>query len=158
MADEIEAEEELPDEQNQKVVEQEHLDLKVYTLINQDLSGYVEDIQDSYARVRLVTTEAMIADKRELVHSGFIFSAASFCAAAAINKPNTILAVAKCNFLAPIKVGDEIVFEARALHNATRKRNVSVTGTLLGRIKVFESEFSFVVTDKHPLSLTMQTE
>ncbi|GHS89988.1 hypothetical protein FACS189487_11200 [Campylobacterota bacterium] len=118
----------------------------------------IEDIQESYAKVRLLTTDEMAVDRRGLVHSGFVFAAANFAAIAAVNKPNVVLAVAKCNFLAPLKVEDEVIFEARAMQNTTRKRNVIVTGTILSKIKVFEGEFAVVVTDRHTLSLQLQDE
>lgn len=130
----------------------EFLEPKTHELINQSLCGILEDLQDGYAKVKLATTEEMIADKKGLVHSGFIFSAANFAAVSAINKPNVILAVSRCNFLAPIKVEDEVIFEATAVHNTTRKRDVRVIG-LMGGIKVFEGEFSVVVLEKHVLGL-----
>jgi acyl-CoA thioesterase len=132
----------------------ERQELKTHVLLNQSLCGYVEDIQDDYAKVRLVATEEMIADKRGLIHYGFIFGAANFAAVAAVNKPNALMAVARCNFLAPLKLGDEAVFEARAMQSATRKRTVEITGTI-GKIKIFDGEFSLVITDRHPLNLNL---
>ncbi|MDR1911900.1 MAG: PaaI family thioesterase, partial [Helicobacteraceae bacterium] len=80
----------------------EHLDLKTHAQINQNLCGFIEDIQDGYAKVRLVASEEMIVDKRGMIHAGFLFNAASFAAIAAINKPNVVLVVARCNFLAAL--------------------------------------------------------
>jgi acyl-coenzyme A thioesterase PaaI-like protein len=87
-----------------------------------------------------------------MIHAGFLFNAASFAAIAAINKPNVVLVVARCNFLAALKVADEVIFEARAMQNTARKRAVTVEGPI-GKIKVFDGEFSAGVTDRHTLSL-----
>ncbi|MDR2638928.1 MAG: PaaI family thioesterase [Helicobacteraceae bacterium] len=154
MADE-ESEEELEQESYppQSAVK-EHLELKTYNLINQELCGYAEDIQDGYAKVRLVASEAMVVDRRGLIHSGFVFCAANFAAAAAINKPNVLLATTRCNFLAPLKIGDEVVFEASSMQNTARKRTVTVVGSI-GKIKVFDGEFSVVITERHALSLNI---
>lgn len=135
----------------------EFLELKTHDLLSQSLCGILEDLQDGYAKVKLVTTEEMIVDKKGLIHSGFIFSSANFAAVAAINKPNVVLAVSRCNFLSPLKVEDEVIFEATAIHNTTRKRDVKVVGTMNG-IKVFEGEFSIVVLEKHVLSLQLSTD
>ncbi|MDR1451289.1 MAG: PaaI family thioesterase [Helicobacteraceae bacterium] len=158
MAEET-AEEELGEEKRSTRTDagKERLELKAYNLINQELCGYVEEIQDGYAKVRLIASDDMVVDKRGLIHSGFIFCAANFAAAAAINKPNVLLAAARCNFLAPLKVGDEVVFEASSMQNATRKRVVTVSG-LIGKIKVFDGEFSAVVTEKHALSLNIMDQ
>lgn len=135
----------------------ELLELKTHDMLSQNLCGVLEDLQDGYARVRLVTTEEMIVDKKGLVHSGFVFASANFAAVAAINKPNVVLAVSRCNFLAPLKVEDEVVFEAHAIHNTTRKRDVKVVGEM-NHIKVFEGEFSVVILDKHVLSLQLSSD
>lgn len=135
----------------------EFLELKTHELIDQSLSGVLEELQDGYAKVKLSTRDDMAVDKKGLVHTGFIFASANFAAVAAINKPNVVLAVSKCNFLAPLKVDDEVIFEANVIHNTTRKRDVMVIGTM-NSIKVFEGEFSVVVLDRHVLSLQLATD
>ncbi|MDR0665246.1 MAG: PaaI family thioesterase [Helicobacteraceae bacterium] len=151
----IENEESVEEDVLERVgIDQESLDLRTYNLINQVMCGYVEDIKDGYAKTRFIAVEDMSVDKRGLIHSGFVFSAANFAAAAAVNKSNVITATARCNFLAPLKIGDEVVFEANSLQTATRKRTVTVTGAI-GKIKVFDGEFSLVITERHALSLNI---
>ncbi|MDR2151624.1 MAG: PaaI family thioesterase [Helicobacteraceae bacterium] len=132
----------------------ESIELKAYNLINQTLCGYIEDVKDGYAKTRFIAIDEMAVDRRGLIHSGHIFSAANFAAIAAVNKPNAILAAARCNFLAPLKVGDEVVFEANSMQSSTRKRTVTVVGTI-GKIKAFDGEFAVVITERHVLSLNI---
>lgn len=131
--------------------------LDTHRLINRTLSGDLEKLENGYAKVRLMTTEEMRADSVGLVHGGFIFSAADFAAMAAVNEPNVVLAGAECQFLAPVRVGDEVIFEARVRHSEARKRNVTVTG-FSHDVKIFRAEFKTVVTEKHVLKLSLLHE
>lgn len=146
--EEIEETEELYQEEHDEVILQTHL------MIDRTLSGDLEKLERGYAKVVLTTTEDMRADSVGLVHGGFIFSAADFAAMAAVNEPNVVLAGANCQFLAPVRVGDEVLFEAKVRHSEARKRNVLVTG-YSHDVKVFEAEFKTVVTEKHVLKLSL---
>jgi acyl-CoA thioesterase len=130
----------------------EKIELKAYNLISQSLCGTVEELRDGYARIKLIANDEMAVDKKGLIHSGFVFAAANFAAVAAVNKANVILAVAQCNFLAPLKVEDEVIFEATTQQLTARKRTITVIGTM-NNIKVFVGDFSVVITDKHVLNL-----
>ncbi len=131
--------------------------LQTHELINHTLSGDIEKLEKGYAKVHLSTNEDMRADEVGLVHGGFIFSAADFAAMAAVNEPNVILAGCECQFLAPVRVGDKVVFEAKVRHKEGRKRNVAVTAFAY-EIKVFEAEFKTVVTERHVLRLSLLNE
>ncbi len=131
--------------------------LRTHELINHSLSGDIEKLEKGYANVRLSTNEDMRADEVGLVHGGFIFSAADFAAMAAVNEPNVVLSGCECQFLAPVRVGDEVIFEAKVRHKEGRKRNVLVTGSAYD-IKVFEAEFKTVVTERHVLKLSLLNE
>jgi acyl-CoA thioesterase len=122
--------------------------------INQAFSGAVEEIKEGYAKTRFMCTDEMVVDRKGLVHTGFIFSAANYAAMVAVNEPTAVLAVAKTNFLAPIKVHDEVIFEASTPHKHSRKRLVTVVGWY-HEIKFFEGEFSLVVLEHHPLALKL---
>ena len=122
--------------------------------INQSLSGTLEELEDGYARVLFTATQDMVVDRRGMIHSGFIFGAANYAAMAAVNISTAILAVSKTNFLAPLSVNDEAVFEATAQQKDTRKRNVMVVG-YFNNIKFFEGEFTIVVLEHHPLSIKL---
>lgn len=125
--------------------------LNTHKKIDTAYSGHVVELQNGYARVSLETIETMRADEAGLVHGGFIFSAADFAAMAAVNEPNVVLASCTSLFLAPVRVGDMVVFEATDHQKEGRKRMVSVNG-YVGETKVFEGEFKTVVTDRHVLS------
>lgn len=128
--------------------------LNTHEKIDGSLCGDVEELKQGYSRVVLITTEAMRADEVGLVHGGFIFSAADFAAMSAVNERNVVLASSNCQFLAPVRVGDHVSFEAHERQKEGRKRSVYVVGSVLD-IKVFEGEFKTVVTDNHVLNLTL---
>jgi acyl-CoA thioesterase len=138
---------------------QEELDNKTVMLnthekIDVSLCGDIEELRRGYSKIILSTTESMRADDVGLVHGGFIFSAADFAAMSAVNERNVVLASSSCQFLAPVRVGDSVVFEANERQKEGRKRSVYVIGSVLD-IKVFEGEFKTVVTDNHVLNLTL---
>lgn len=128
--------------------------LNTHERINTVYSGEVIKMESGYAKVMLTTIEIMRADEIGLVHGGFIFSAADFAAMVAVNEPNVVLASCNCLFLAPVRVGDSVTFEATEHQKEGRKRNVTVRG-FVHEIKVFEGEFKTVVTEHHVLRLDL---
>ncbi len=128
--------------------------LKTHENINQDLCGEIEKLDSGFVKLKLVTTHDMIADSQNLIHGGFIFSAADYAAMAAVNEKNVVLVASECQFLSPVKFGDIVNFIAKVRHKEGRKRNIHVTGHVL-EIKVFEGEFKTVVTDRHVLKLKL---
>jgi len=128
--------------------------LNTHERINTVYSGEIIKLESGYAKVVLDTTEVMRADDVGLVHGGFIFSAADFAAMVAVNEPNVVLASCNCLFLAPVRVGDSVTFEATEHQKEGRKRNVTVRG-FVHEIKVFEGEFKTVVTERHVLRLDL---
>jgi len=127
---------------------------KTHQRVNEILSGSVDVLRSGFAKVSLITTPEMAADDMGLVHGGFIFSAADHAAMVAVNEKNVVLASVKSTFLSPVRVGDEVHFEAKLRHKDGRKRLVSVRGFVL-EVKVFEGEFSTVITDRHVLQLKL---
>jgi len=128
--------------------------LKTHLKINPGLCGNLIKLEDSYAEVELITTPEMSVDSHNLVHGGFTFGAADFCAMAAVNEPNVVLVNSNCKFLSPVKVGDKILFKAKQLHKESRKREIEVEG-YLNEVKVLEGKFMAVVLEKHILSLKL---
>jgi len=128
--------------------------LNTHERINTVYSGEIVKLESGYAKVVLDTTEVMRADEVGLVHGGFIFSSADFAAMVAVNEPNVVLASCNCLFLAPVRVGDSVTFEATEHQKEGRKRNVTVRG-FVHEIKVFEGEFKTVVTERHVLRLDL---
>ncbi|MFY9142530.1 hotdog domain-containing protein [Sulfuricurvum sp.] len=128
--------------------------LNTHERVNSSYSGDIVKLEIGYSKVLLETSELMRADEVGLVHGGFIFSAADFAAMAAVNEPNVVLASCNCLFLAPVRVGDRVTFEATEHQKEGRKRNVTVRG-FVHDIKVFEGEFKTVVTERHVLRLDL---
>ncbi|MDP1785655.1 MAG: hotdog domain-containing protein [Sulfuricurvum sp.] len=136
------------------LINKEQSSLVTHNKINTNLSGEIVMINPGYAKVVLDTQELMRADEVGLVHGGFIFGAADFAAMAAVNEPNVILASCNCLFLSPVRVGDQVTFEAEEHQKEGRKRTVNVKGYVYD-IKVFEGEFKTVITDRHVLRLDL---
>lgn len=147
----LEEDDELSIEQYQ---EEDGVQIKTHERINRDLCGEIEKLDVGYVKLKLVTTHEMIADSLNLIHGGFIFSAADYAAMAAVNEKNVVLVASECQFLSPVKFGDIVEFTAKVRHKEGRKRNVNVTGHVLD-IKVFEGEFKTVVTERHVLKLKL---
>lgn len=127
------------------------MQLNTHRAIETSLSGQVVELQQGFARLELVTDERMKADEMGLVHGGFIFSLADFCAMAAVNEPTVVLARACISFLKPVVVGDKLSAEGRITKSDGKKRWVQVEIFRNGE-KVAEGEFLCVVPEKHVLS------
>ena len=128
----------------------EKIELKTHLKFNPKFGRLIE-ITEEGAKVLLETTPDMAVDEEGLVHGGFTFGAADFCAMATVNEPYVVLVKAtNCEFMAPVKVGDKVEFMGEILMKEKRKVEVKVTGTL-NEIKVFEGLFSCVVLDNHVL-------
>ncbi len=111
--------------------------------------GRVVEIKETGAKVILETTKDMVVDEEGLVHGGFTFGAADFCAMASVNEPYVVLVKATdCEFMAPVQAGDVVEFQGEIIMKEKRKVEVKVTGTLK-EIKVFEGIFSCVILDMH---------
>lgn len=134
--------------------EQNIVILNTHESINRELSGEIMRLELGYVELRLTTSNEMVADDQGLIHGGFIFSAADFAAMAAVNEKNVILVGSDCQFLSPVKFGDEVNFVARVRHKEGRKRNVYVEAHVLD-IKIFYGEFRTVITEKHVLKLKL---
>ena len=78
----------------------------------------VLEIREGYSRIRMTVREEM-NNGFGIVHGGIAFSLADSAFAFACNNRN-VLSVAldtAINFLKPVHVGDELVAEAKELHN-----------------------------------------
>lgn len=120
-------------------------------------NGIIKEQKYGKASVQLEATSKMTLDKSGLVHSGYLFSASAYAALLAVNDPNAIVIGAEVKFLAPIEVGNEVVFKAETLQEDTKKREVKVEGFVLD-IKIFDAMFFVAVFDRHVLSLHITKE
>jgi acyl-coenzyme A thioesterase PaaI-like protein len=131
-------------------MEEQNIELKTHLKYNPKFGRLVK-LDENGATVVLETTEDMAVDEEGLVHGGFTFSAADFCAMATVNEPYVVLARAmNCEFMAPVKVGDTVTFKGEIILKDKRKVDVKVVGEM-NEIKVFEGIFGCVVLDKHIL-------
>ncbi len=121
-----------------------------HTHIDERLSGTVTEIGTGRSKVLLKTIPEMIVDDSGLIHGGFIFSLADHAAMVAINHPNVVLGAATVRFLAPVKVGDILVAEARANFVEGKKQLVEVSVFHESK-QVFSGEFTCFVLEKHVL-------
>jgi len=132
--------------------ETKKIELNTHKRINQQLCGKLIELKENYAKVKFEATEEMAVDELGLIHGGFTFGAADFCAMATINHPNVVLVSSNSKFLAPVKVGDVVIFESEVVFDDDKKQEVIVRGTI-DDIKVFEGVFGTVVLKKHVLKL-----
>lgn len=127
-------------------------DLPVRTHLGLDhaLCGRPEALGEGEARVRLDTTPVMAADDRGLVHGGFVFGAADHAAMLAVNDPLVVLGAADTRFLAPVRVGESVVIDARRVQIDRRKHVVEVRA-MVGEREVLTGTFTCFVTARHVL-------
>ena len=92
------------------------------------LSGAVTQLEPNHAKTRFFATNDMIADGEGLIHNGFVFSAASYAAMAAVNETFSVVIGAKIHFFAPTRVNEAIEFDARSHFNESKKHEVRITG------------------------------
>ena len=128
------------------------MELETHLGIDRSLNGELIFLEEGYAKVELATTNVMRADAHGLVHGGFCFSAADFAAMAAVNDPSVVLAKSESKFLAPVRVGEVVVFEAKVIAREGRRYTVGVVGDV-EQTTVYEGTFYAVVLAEHVLSL-----
>jgi acyl-coenzyme A thioesterase PaaI-like protein len=124
--------------------------INTHLKIDQTLNGSVIEHAQGYAKVALLTTSIMVADEAGLVHGGFIFGAGDYCAMVAVNDPFVVLAKSEVKFIAPVRVGEEIIFEGRILEEDGKRVSVEVIA-LVAEKKVFSGTFYTAILEKHPL-------
>jgi acyl-coenzyme A thioesterase PaaI-like protein len=66
------------------------MQLRTHLKIDQEISGTPVEVGEGYAVVELKTKENMRADEKNLVHGGFIFSLADYCAMRGCSKKSLI--------------------------------------------------------------------
>lgn len=122
-------------------------EIRICKKISRSLCGEISEMAKNSAVVKFNPTQEMIADDNMIIHYGFIFNSASFCALSAVNEPNSIIIYSEVKFLSPLELGNEVTFKATALHSDLKKREVSVEGFLYN-IKIFDAIFHIVVFEK----------
>ncbi|MDH5464410.1 MAG: hypothetical protein OEW60_02215 [Thiovulaceae bacterium] len=137
-----------------EVEAKEEMRLKTHELIDKAYVGNIETLSRGHCRVSLVTAEWMTVDSEHMVMSSFINMSAEFTALAAINEPNGMIMTVDAAYLAPIRMEEEIIFDATVRHTDGRKREVDVVGKF-NDIKVYESRITITITEYHPLKIKL---
>jgi acyl-coenzyme A thioesterase PaaI-like protein len=129
------------------------MQIKTHQKIDNSLSGEVLSVEEGKsATVRLKTDNRMVADEKGLIHGGFIFSAADYCAMVTVNHPNVVLGSADVRFLKPLKLGQSAIFKSEVLSTEGRKTLLNVEGFFEdSQEKFFEGNFKCYTLDKHVL-------
>jgi acyl-CoA thioesterase len=99
-------------------------------LFSQWLGIEVMEVKEGYSKIKMIIRKEMI-NGLGVVHGGIAFSLADSCFAFACNNRNN-LSVAldtAINFTKPVHVGDELVAEAKEVHNgkSTGLYHISIT-------------------------------
>jgi acyl-coenzyme A thioesterase PaaI-like protein len=118
--------------------------------IERRLCGEPLSLGDGTATARFVATAEMASDDRGLVHGGFVFGLADHAAMLAVNDPFVVLGSADVRFLAPVKVGDEVVASATRTEQSGKKHVVSVSAKV-GEREVLAGTMTAFVLPKHVL-------
>ena len=118
--------------------------------IDPRLCGEVVELREGFCRVRMTAVEEQRADRRGLVHGGFVFGLADYAAMLAVNHSNVVLGTAQARFLRPARVGDELIAEASLLDQEGNKKIVTVD-VRRGDMVVFTGEFICFTPPRHVL-------
>ncbi|WP_457641841.1 hotdog domain-containing protein [Persephonella sp.] len=128
------------------------MEISTHKKIDQKLCGKPVAVEtEKSASVVLKATEEMAADEKGLIHGGFIFGAADYCAMLSVNHPNVVLAKAEVKFIKPVKLNETILFEGIVIESEGKKREVEVIGKNEEDQIVFSGKFLCVIPDKHVL-------
>ncbi len=123
---------------------------ETHLAIRSGLCGEPRELREGYARVALRLGTRMRADKRGLVHGGFVFGLADYAAMLAVNHPHVVLGSAQVRFLKPVVTGDTLTAEATVVERQGRKRIVAVDVERSDDL-VFRGEFVCFIPDEHIL-------
>ncbi|PAF42952.1 thioesterase [Helicobacter sp. 11S03491-1] len=138
------------DEELEKNTEQKasnnNEELIICTQLDTNVCGELISLSKNKAEVFFIPKESMVCDE-SMIYTGFIFNAASYAALCAINKKNSLIISSQTKFLAPIELGQQMIFKANALQSETKKCEVKVEGFLLD-IKIFDGVFQIAIFDK----------
>ena len=124
------------------------MDINTHLKIDNNISGECIELKKDYAKVKLCTKDFMCADKHDLIHGGFIFSSADYCAMLAVNNPNVVLAKSTTKFIAPVKLKDIIILEARVISSDGFKSEVEVIAIVKEKV-VFKGTFFTATLKNH---------
>jgi len=109
------------------------------------------ELKEDYAKIAINSKKSETVDHENIIYDGAIFSAANFCAMAAINQKHTFLISANIDFLNQINTDDDdVIFEAHAASNISGKKQIEVIGKI-NDITVFQGDFVAMKLDNQSL-------
>ncbi len=126
------------------------MDPRTHLRIDPDWVGRPERLAEGEATARLRTRPEMAADDRGLCHGGFVFGLADYAGMLAVNDPNVVLGASSLRFVAPVRIGEEVVATARVVASHGRKRELEVTASV-GERQVLTGTLTAFVLDRHVL-------
>jgi uncharacterized protein (TIGR00369 family) len=118
--------------------------------VNKNLCGIPIELKENFAKLKLLTTQDMIVDDTGLIHGGFIFGLADFCAMLAVNHPNVVLGKAEVQFLKPVKKGDILIANGNVIDTNGKEIFVKVE-VFRKRDLVFDGKFICFIPKNHVL-------
>ena len=118
--------------------------------IDHALCGAPEELSEGRASTRFVASAAMGTDARGLVHGGFVFGLADHAAMLAVNDPFVVLGSSEVRFVAPVRVGDEVVATAEVTESKGKKRVLAVRAAV-GEREVLVGTITAFVLEQHVL-------
>lgn len=139
----------------EEITESNNLELKAYTALKADFCGKIIKHSTEEVITHFNPTKQMVCDENNLIHSGFIFSAANYAAMCLINHPNALTIKSEVEFLAPLELDQEMVFLATIKQFNDKKYEINVKGSLLD-IKIFEAIFHIAIFDKQLFKLNLK--
>jgi len=129
-------------------------ELKTHKNIHTNHSYKLIELSDGYAKTSINSKKTETVDKENIIYDGSIFSAANFCAMAAVNEPHTFLISANIDFLNQVnKEDEEVIFEAHASSNLSGKKQIDVQGKV-NDIVIFKGDFVALKLDNNSIIKT----
>lgn len=110
-------------------------------LFSQWLGIHIIEIKEGYSKLKMIVRKEMV-NGFDIVHGGITFSLADSAFAFACNNRNN-LSVAldtSINFIKPVHVGDELIAEAKEVHNgrSTGLYQVTITNQKDHTVAIFK--------------------
>ncbi len=126
-------------------------ELHTHKNIHTNHSYKLLELSKDYAKISINSQKSETVDKKNIIYDGSIFSAANFCAMAAVNEEDTFLISANIDFLNQVNTEDEdVIFEAHAKSNISGKKQIKIQGKVNG-ITVFLGDFVAMKLDNKSL-------
>jgi acyl-coenzyme A thioesterase PaaI-like protein len=129
-------------------------ELKSHKNIHVNHSYTLLELSEGYAKTSINSQKSESVDGENTIYDGSIFSAANFCAMAAVNEPQTFLISANIDFLNQVSKDDEeVIFEAHASNNLSGKKQIDVQGKI-NDIVIFKGDFVALKLDNNSIIKT----